>query len=93
MQQYFNKFLDSQKKDSGFLFFKSIVDENKNTRMIKVKKIISNFMNKNLKIPKITTNEFLDEIAEERPSKRIGGIFKYCFEPFIENIYDSNIDI
>lgn len=39
---------------------------------------------KNLNIPNQTINEFIDEINEERPSKRIGGKYKNLFEPYID---------
>ena len=91
MQKYFKQFFDLKKKETGFLFFNSIIDEKINTRKNKIITVISNFMNKKLKIPKNRVNEFIEEITEERPSKRI--CIKSIFEPFVDIIDDSNINL
>ena len=33
----------------------------------------------------------MEELNEERRTKKIGTVFKYLFEPYIEIIDDSNI--
>lgn len=91
MVQYFNKFISLKEGNSGFLFFDNIMDEKGKTRKNKIIKKIAFFMNKQLKISSSQTKQYLEELDEERPSKRIGSINQLLFEPFVSIIDDSNI--
>lgn len=91
MVQYFNKYISSTKINSGFLFFNHIRDEKGKTRKNQIMKEIAFFMNKKLKISSVQTKQYLEELDEERPSKRIGNKCKELFEPFVKIIDDSSL--
>ena len=91
MEQYFEKIFGNNNKKTGFLFYDHIKDEKRNTRKFQIEKIFENFFTKKLKLSYNETKDYMEELNEERCTKRIGGVFKYLFEPYIEIIDDSNI--
>lgn len=91
MKPYFEQLFGNNNRKYGFLFFNHIKDNLKNTRKIIIEKIFKNFFVRKLKLSYNETKYYIEELNEERCTKRIGGVFKYLFEPYINIIDDSNI--